>query len=203
MKRTILLALLIALAGVGGMSTWTVSAAEKRPHVQSPGGSPDGVVGRARVDGGSPGKSKHCPGIARMLMGVSTFSTLVSMVGCVTPEADEFLVLYRSRDLDAFRTLAKAPTAGAQLYALCGLKHLGAEEEVETLRRELLASQKMAALNSGCDGPGPMKPVGQLITPRTGRQISDFDFMCDYLVREGIQTYRSPCDTEVPRPRCQ
>jgi hypothetical protein len=151
----------------------------------------------------SSGPAPRCPGITRALGGAPLFSTLVGLSGCLTPSAEAFLVLYRSRDLDGLRVLAKARATGAQLYALCGLKHLRADEEAKTLRQELAASQKTAAINSGCNGPGPMTPVSQLTATQKGQQASVFDLTCDYLIEEGMQSYRRPCDTERARPKCQ
>jgi len=152
-----------------------------------------------RPDAGVPGVARHCPGTAKMLMGTSTFSTLAGTVGCVTPQAEAFLVLYRAQDLDGFRTLARASTAGSKLYALCGLKHLHAEEEAKELRRELSVSQGAARTSPG----GAMKPVSELVTAKNGKQISEFDIVCDYLVEKGMQPHRSACDTEGVRPKCE
>jgi hypothetical protein len=172
-----------------------VSAAEKKPDLAVPEGVRDGAA--------LSGAAQHCSGTTKMLMDVSTFSTFLDVSGCVSSSAEAFLILYRYRDLDGFRALAKSPAAGAQLYALCGLKHLRVDGEMKELRRKLSASPKTAALYAGCDGPGPMTPVSQLIAAKTGQQQSDFDLMCDYMIEEGMQPYRRPCDTKRTRLKCQ
>lgn len=192
MKASLVFASVVFLLGLfAGRSI--VSAVTKKPDAAVPG----------RASEAASGPAQRCPGITKSLANASVFSTLVGVSGCLTPSADAFLVLYRARDLDGLRVLAKSPATGAQLYALCGFKHLRADDEAKALRRELAASLKTAALNSGCNGPGATTPVSQLITPKKGEQSSAFDFTCDYLIEEGTQSYRRACDTESARPKCQ
>jgi hypothetical protein len=121
--------------------------------------------------------SERCATVVRSLAAERTFSTLTGTVGCVTPPADAFLVLYEARDIEGFRALARSDGTGAQFFALCGFKHLHAGADETSLRTELLASHQEA--------------------------LAAFDSQCDYLIEEGRKPYRSPCDTESGRPTCR
>ena len=145
----------------------------------------------------------HCPAVVGALSAAQNFSTLVGATGCLTPTADAFLVLYRAGDVDGFRTLAKANSAGAQLYALCGLKHLGADADAKALRKMLSSSRQKSALQLGCTGPGPTTVVSELVLPKDGQAVSPFDSDCDYLVENGAKPFRRPCDSKNARPTCR
>jgi hypothetical protein len=93
------------------------------------------------------------------------------------PSADAFLVLYQARDVESLRVLARTGSAGAQLYALCGFKHLHADADEKSLRSKLLASHQ--------------------------EERSAFDIACDYLIENGTKPYRQACDTENARPTCR
>jgi hypothetical protein len=121
--------------------------------------------------------SQRCPAVVKSLAAATTFSTLTGTVGCVTPTADAFLILYEARDIEGLRTLARSDGAGAQLFALCGFKHLHAEADETSLRTKLLLSQQEA--------------------------LAVFDLQCDYLIEQGRKPYRRPCDTESGRPTCR
>ena len=121
--------------------------------------------------------SQRCPAVARSLAAETTFSTLTGTVGCVTPPADAFLVLYQAGDVEGLRTLARTGSAGAQLYALCGFKHLKADADETSLRTKLLASHQQT--------------------------LSVFDSQCDYLIENGTKSYRQACNTENARPTCR
>lgn len=194
MKSYLLCALIFLGSGAFAASGSTVAAVSEGATT---------AVAKETLYAVARGPAKHCPGTAKSLFSTSVFSTLISVTGCVTPSAEAFLVLYRSRDLDGFRVLSKSPAGGAQLYALCGFKHLRADEEAKALRQELSTSQKTAAVHAGCNGPGPMTPVSRLIAANKGQRSSTFDVMCDYLIEEGMQPYREPCDTESARPKCE
>jgi hypothetical protein len=118
--------------------------------------------------------SQRCPAAVRSLASATTFSTLAGTVGCVTPTADAFLIMYEARDIEGLRTLARSDGTGAQLFALCGFKHLRAEADEASLRTKLLVSQHEA--------------------------LAVFDFQCDYLIEQGRKPYRRPCDTGSGRP---
>lgn len=151
----------------------------------------------------TPTKTERCPGTTKRLVAARTFETLVGATGCLTPSAEVFLVLYRARDIDGFRTLAKAPAAGAQLYALCGLKHLRVDAEASVLRQKLATSQEKTAIHFGCTGSGPMTPVSELVVAKKGQPVSEFDSVCDYLVEQGLEPSRRACDSDSARPTCQ
>lgn len=120
--------------------------------------------------------SQRCPTVVRSLAAEKHFSTLAGTVGCVTPSADAFLVLYEARDSEGLRALARGESTGAQLFALCGFKHLHAEADEKSLRTKLLGSDPEA--------------------------LATFDSQCDYLIEEGRKPHRGPCDTETGRPTC-
>jgi hypothetical protein len=120
---------------------------------------------------------QRCPTVAKSLAAETTFSTLTGTVGCVTPSADAFLVLYQAGDVEGLRTLARTGSAGAQLYALCGFRHLHADADEKSLRTKLLASHQQT--------------------------LSAFDLDCDYLIENGTKSYRQACDTETARPTCR
>jgi hypothetical protein len=176
MRGLLTLASSAVLLGVLFAGRSIFPASERKPDAAVPG-SASNVVEKKTPSKVAPGSGQRCPGTAKLLVGVSTFSTLVGATGCVTPSAEAFLILFRSRDLDGFRLLAKSSAAGAQLYALCGFKHLRAESEAKALR-ELVAAKK-------------------------GQQLSTFDSMCDYLIEEEGQPHRRPCDTGAARPKCE
>jgi len=119
---------------------------------------------------------QRCPAVAKSLAEETTFSTLTGTVGCVMPAADAFLVLYQAGDVEGLRMLARTGSAGAQLYALCGFKHLHADADERPLRAKILASH-----------------------PET---LSVFDAQCDYLLENGTKSFRQACNTETARPTC-
>ena len=121
--------------------------------------------------------AQRCPAVVSSLAEETTFSTLASTVGCVTPQADAFLVLYQAGDVEGLRALARTGSAGAQLYALCGFKHLHADADETVLRGKLIASHQLTA--------------------------SGFDLRYDYLIANGTESYRQPCDTRNARPTCR
>lgn len=154
------------------------------------------------VNGASPVEAKRCPVVTQMLVGARSFSTLVGMAGCVTSSAQAFLVLYRARDVDGFRALAKASAPGAQLYGLCGLKHLRVDAEASDLRKKLEASQQESAVVFG-EGASAKTPVNKLVTAQDGQPVSEFDATCDYLVQHGTGPTRHTCDSASARLTCR
>jgi hypothetical protein len=136
----------------------------------------------------------------------STFATLFGATGCVTTPAKAFLVIYEARDVEGLRTLAKAPAAAAQLYALCGLKHLHVEPDASALRRELSSSSKKTAIEFG--DPEPLSPtaVSGLVVAKKGQRSSEFDITCDMLVGAGRNPRAPPrrtCSSQSARLTCR
>src|SRR4051812_21516335 len=121
-------------------------------------------VGSAVV---APGVGR-CPEAARIISSADTFSTLTGATGCLTDPAQGFVLLFRARDVDAFRILANQPSVSARLYGLCGLKHLGAQGDAAALRKRLLSSRDRVAIEMGCEGPGPVTPLPELLTSKDG-----------------------------------
>jgi hypothetical protein len=148
-------------------------------------------------------ESKRCPTVSQSLMAARTFSTLVGVAGCVTPQAKAFLVLLRARDADGFRGLAASEAAGAQMYGLCGLKHLHLDREASAVRKRLVGSRAKASIEFGDEGPAPMKAVSELVAPQRGQPSSEFDTTCDYLVEHGTWTGRRTCDPASVRLTCR
>ena len=120
---------------------------------------------------------QRCPTVAKSLAAETTFSTLAGTVGCVTPPADAFLVLYQAGDVEGLRMLARTGSAGAQLYALCGFKHLHADADEKSLRTKLLTSHQ--------------------------QNLWAFDINCDYLIEKGTKSYRQACVSGNARPTCR
>jgi len=147
--------------------------------------------------------SPRCPSVVSALAAAKTFSSLVGVSGCLTPDADAFLTVYKAGDVDGFRRLAKVEAVGAQLYALCGLKHLHVDGEANELRKRLLASKQKTSLHMGCTGPGPSTAVSELVSPNSNETASPFDSDCDYLVENGAKSFRRACDSKTARPICR
>jgi hypothetical protein len=133
----------------------------------------------------------------------STFSTLFVATGCVTDSAKAFLVILEAHDIEGLRALARAPAAAAQLYALCGLKHLRIEPDANALRRELSSSSRKTAIEFG--DPKPVAPieVSTLVVPKKGQPASEFDATCDYLVGSARKPFRRTCTQASARLTCR
>jgi len=135
----------------------------------------------------------RCPALVQSLAAAPTFDTIVGASGCVTEGAEAFLVILDARDVDGLRVLAKSPSAGAQLYALCGLTYLHAEPDATTLRQELLGSSRKTAIVFGDEGPATMTPVSDLVLAKAGQPQSDLDARCDLLVSPRARPHRRTC----------
>lgn len=160
----------------------------------------------AAAAGVPPATPVRCPATAQSLARASTFSTLFGATGCVTDPAKAFLVIYEARDVEGLRTLARAPTAAAQLYALCGLKHLHVEPDATILRRELSSSPKKTTIEFGDPEPSSPTAVSSLVVAKNGQPSSKFDVTCDVLVGVG-RNPRAParrtCSSESARLTCR
>ena len=152
---------------------------------------------------GPPVAAPRCPSTVRLLADVPTFSTLFGATGCVTDSAKAFLILDEARDIEGLRTLARARPAGAQLYALCGLKHLHAEADATALRKELSASSKKTAIEFGDPEPVEMTAVSGLVVAKKGQASSEFDTTCDYLIGPGARPSRRTCSSSSARLTCR
>ena len=148
-------------------------------------------------------EGKRCPAVTQSLLGAGVFSTVVGLTQCVTAPAQAFLILYRASDVAGLRTLAEAQAAGAQLYGLCGLKHLHRDAEADALRKKLGNSRLNASIEFGDEGPAPMTAVSKLVFPQAGQNISEFDTTCDYLVEHGKGTKWRTCDPAIARLTCR
>ena len=113
------------------------------------------------------------------------------------------MVLYDAHDVESFRMLGNSPVAGAQLYGLCGLKHVGATAEASALRQRLMASQSATAIDFGCTGSGPKVPVSSLVVPKDNQPVSEFDSVCDALAQAGTRSPRNICDSGGARLTCR
>jgi hypothetical protein len=148
-------------------------------------------------------EGNRCPAVTQSLLGARAFSTVVGLTQCVTAPAQAFLVLYRASDVAGFRALAEAQAAGAQLYGLCGLKHLHRDAEADALRKKLRNSRLNASIEFGDEGPAPMTAVSKLVFPQAGQSVSEFDATCDYLVEHGTGARRRTCEPASARLTCR
>jgi hypothetical protein len=146
--------------------------------------------------------ASRCPSATNAMARASVFETRVGVTGCLTPRAEAFMLLYDARDVGGFRALGDSPTAGAQLYGLCGLIHVGATAEAEALRKKLISSQEVTAIHMGCTGSGPRVPVGTLVVAKDGGSVSEFDSVCDDLVEAGTRPSRNLCETGEAHLTC-
>jgi len=169
-------------------------------------GATPGDPARQGVAGAPLATAAKCPAVVQSLASVSTFSTLFGATGCLTSDAKAFLVIHEAGDIEGLRALARAPSAAAQLYALCGLKHLHVEPDASALRRELSSSSKKTTIEFG--DPEPLNPtaVSSLVVAKKGQPSSEFDSTCDMLVGVG-RNPRAParrtCSSESAHLTCR
>ena len=147
--------------------------------------------------------ASRCPTITQEIARASIFETRVGVSGCLTPWAEAFMVLYDARDVRGFRNLGESPFAGARLYGLCGLKHVGATAEAGALRQRLASSEELTAILVGCMDSGPKVPVSSLVLPKNGESASEFDSVCDDLIEAGTRPSRNLCDSGGARLTCR
>jgi hypothetical protein len=133
------------------------------------------------------------PAAVQVLFRYERFEGLVGLTANrVTPGSQAFVRLYRSRDTDGFRVLARARSASANLYGLCGLEHLGSRDAA-ALRERLLKSNARTSIDFG-DELGSELPLSELLAVTYDGTRTRFDEVCadlvDYAKREGQRRRR-------------